>query len=136
MFALTRYGIGVVALGAAAVHTGFLLISYLMLARGSIRQAGRTLSADLLPGTASCIGLAAAAVPVSIGLSSMDVATVPYLAAVSLAAGIGYLVTLRVCFPAALQSLVAVAQRVLPRRAHRVIALFGPRAPMQVESTA
>ena len=134
VFALTKIGIGAVAIGAAVVHTGFLIICYLLLARGSLREAMRTFSKDLLPAAASCVGLAAVAIPFSVALSSLHVATLPYLAAVSLTGGVGYLVTLRVCFPEALRGILALANRLLPRQTHRFIALFAPRPQMQSPS--
>jgi O-antigen/teichoic acid export membrane protein len=134
VFALTKLGIGAVAIGAAVVHTGFLFVCYLLLTRGSIREALRTLSRDLLPAGASCVGLAAAAIPASLGLSTLHVATFPYLVGVALAGGVGYLVTLRVCFPQALQGILALASRLLPHQTHRFIALLGVRP--QVQSAA
>lgn len=131
VLALTHFGIGEVAVGAAIVHTAFLLIAYLVLARGSVREGMRTFSTDLLPAAASCIGLAAAAIPASLLLSGLHVATFPYLVAVSLAGGVGYLVTLRTVFPEPLRGMLALAHRLLPRQAHRFITLFEPRPQMQ-----
>jgi PST family polysaccharide transporter len=130
VFALTQFGIGEVAIGAAIVHTAFLLIAYVLLARGSLREAMKTFSGDLLPATASCVGLAAAAILASVALSHVHVATFPYLVAVSLAGGAGYLVTLRSCFPEALRGILALAHRLLPRKTHRFITLFEPRRQM------
>ena len=131
VFALTRFGLGEVAVGAALVHTVFLLVAYLQLANGSVRGAVRTFVRDLFPATASCIGLAAAAIPAGLLLSSLHVATLPWLVGVSLAGVVGYLVTLRTFFPEALRGILALAHRLLPRQTHRFITLFEPRPQMQ-----
>jgi O-antigen/teichoic acid export membrane protein len=131
VWALTKFGIGIVAVGAAVVHTAFLFIAYLLLARGSLREAAATFGRDVLPATVSCLGLAVAGILTSIGLRGLDVATLAYLVLVALAGGAGYIVTLRICFPDALQSVLALAHRLLPRQTHRFIALFEPRAQMQ-----
>ena len=131
VFLLTRFGISAVAAGAVVVHTVFLMALYLLMVGGSLRRAVKTMVRDLLPATASCIGLAAAAILTSICLSAIDVRTLPYMLAVSVAGGAGYLLTLRVCFPTALQGLLRLAHGVLPSRTHRVMSRFLPRPGMQ-----
>jgi PST family polysaccharide transporter len=131
VFLLARVGISAVAGGAAVVHMAFLLALYLLMVRGSLRRAVRTMVRDMLPATAACIGLAAAAILTSMCLAVMEVPTLPYMLVVSVAGGTGYLFTLRVCFPIALQDLLRLAHRVLPARTQRVMARVLPRLHMQ-----
>jgi O-antigen/teichoic acid export membrane protein len=131
VFLLARFGIGAVAAGAAIVHTVFLVAAYVLMLRGSLRRAMHTMFRDLQPAIGSCIGLAAAAIPLSFCLSGLQVSALPYMLAVSVAGGAGYLFTLRVCFPTALQGLLRLAHRVLPARTHCLISRFLPRPHMQ-----
>lgn len=127
VYALTRVGLGAVAVGAAVVHTGFLLICYLLLVRGSVRNAARCVRRDLLPAVASCIGLAAVALPASAAASALHMPTLPALVVVSIAGAIGYIITLRVCFPRTLASLGPLARRVLPAKTMAFVARLAPR---------
>lgn len=127
VFALTRFGISAVAIGAAAVHTVFLIILYVLLVRGSVRQATTQLARDLFPALISCVGLAILALPASVLASRLHVPTLPSLVAISIAGGIGYLITLRICFSRAVIELVPLARRVLPAKAVTLVARFAPR---------
>lgn len=133
VFALTRLGLGAVAIGAAVVHTGFLLMYYLLLVCGSVKQAAIRLGRDLLPALVSCIGLAALALPASLIVSRLQLPTLPSLVAISVAGAIGYIITLRVCFLHVVADLVPLARRVLPARTVAFVARFAPR---QIQSVA
>jgi lipopolysaccharide exporter len=108
-------GIVAVALAAAVVHTLFLLVAYVLLMHGSRERPLRRLWDDIEPAVVCCAALAAVAVPASLALTDARVAPVPYLAVVSLLGGAGYLLSLRICFPASLQSLRSFAGRLMPR---------------------
>jgi lipopolysaccharide exporter len=125
VFAVARLGLPAVAAAAVVVHTTFLIISYLQLFRGRIREAFVTLAKDVLPAAASCAGLVAVALPVSVSASKMGIPVVPYLLIVAIAGSAGYFLILRLWFPNELRYLGVLGQRLLPPRAHR---LFGRMA--------
>ena len=56
VFAVARLGLPAVAAAAAVVHTTFLLISYVLLLRGRIRQALKTFAEDVLPAAVCSVG--------------------------------------------------------------------------------
>ncbi|HYM53831.1 MAG TPA: oligosaccharide flippase family protein, partial [Solirubrobacteraceae bacterium] len=105
VFAVAPLGITSVAVAASAVHASFLIVAYVLLLHGSGRSPLQVLWRDVKPATVSCFIPVAAAVPVSMALTAAHTAPVPYLAAVSLIGLSTYLLGLRVCFPASLQSL-------------------------------
>jgi PST family polysaccharide transporter len=107
-------GLAAVAAAAAVVHTLFLFVAYVMLFRGTGVNPVRQLWLEVAPATLSCVGLAAVGVPVGTALSTADAPALVQLAAVTLAAAAAYLLTLRVCFPAAWADLRAFVARVLP----------------------
>jgi hypothetical protein len=133
VFLVAPLGLVAVALAAAAVHTGFLLVAYLLMLRGASERPLRSLWKDIAPATVSCMGLAAAAVPTSIALSAGRVAAVPYLIAVSAVAGLAYVSTLRVGFPAELTGLRNRIAQVLPQRPGH--ALSRRRSPVGTEAS-
>jgi PST family polysaccharide transporter len=134
VFAIARLGLPAIALAAVGVHTVFMMIAYLQLERGCVRRAIKTLARDVLPAGASCVGLAAVALPVS-GLASMvGIPTVPYLLCIAVAGGAGYFLSLRVWFPTELRHLGLLARRVLPSRAQRLIGRFAVRREPQSAS--
>ena len=118
VFVVARLGLSAVAIAAVAVHTTFLIISYVLLARGRIRLSLKALANDVLPAGASSIGLAAVAVPVSI--VTMNIPVLPYLFIIALAGGAGYFLTLRLWFPTHLHRLGSLARRLLPARVYRL----------------
>jgi O-antigen/teichoic acid export membrane protein len=122
VFAVARLGLTAIALAAVVVHTTFLIVSYIQLHRGHLRQAFTTLTQDLLPAAACSLALAAVALPISVLASKLGVPMLPYLLIIALAGGAGYFVSLRLWFPNELRQLSLVAGRLLPGRAHR---LFG-----------
>jgi O-antigen/teichoic acid export membrane protein len=107
-------GLEAVAVSAAAVHTGFLLVGYALLVRGSPDKLLRSLMDDLAPAIVSCAGLAGVAVPASLAMSAAQIGTLPYLAIVVLLGGSAYVLMLRACFPRSLGSLVALLSGILP----------------------
>ncbi len=129
VFAVARLGLPAVAVAAVVVHTAFLIIAYVLLARGSIRQAFKELARDVLPATVGSIGLAAVAVPVD--LLTLGVPMLGYLLIIALAGGAGYFFTLRLWFPAELHGLSLLAGRVLPVRLHRLFGRFIARPQAQ-----
>jgi O-antigen/teichoic acid export membrane protein len=110
-------GLAAVAIAAAVVHTGFLVVAYVLMLRGSKENPVRRLWDDVAPATVSCVALAAVAVPATIAMSAAHVPTVPHLAGVGLLAAAAYLVALRVGFPSTWRSLMTIAGRVIPARA-------------------
>ena len=110
-------GLAAVAVAAAVVHTGFLVVAYVLMLRGSTENPLRRLWDDVAPATVSCLALVAVAVPATIGMSAAHVPTLPHLAGVGLLAAAAYLVALRVGFPSTWQSLLSIADRVIPVRA-------------------
>jgi O-antigen/teichoic acid export membrane protein len=120
VFAVAHMGLPAVAMAAAIVHTTFLIISYLQLYRGSVRRAFKAAAEDLLPAAASCVPLAAVALPASMLATTLGIPILPYLIIVAVAGGTGYLLSLRLCFPNQLRDLGVFAARLLPARAHRM----------------
>jgi hypothetical protein len=115
VFLVAPLGIVAVAVAAAVVHGLFLLVSYILLLSGSGERPLPRLWRDIEPATVSCVALAAAAVPASLGLRAAHVAAVPYLAGVSLLGAAAYLLMMRICFRASLQSLRSFVGHLLPR---------------------
>src|SRR5204862_3071034 len=101
---------------------------YVLMVRGTDESWVRHLWADVGPATVGSLGLVALAVPVSIGLSAAGTPTLVQLVAVTLAALGAYALTLRVTFPAAFTTIVALVQRVRPSAPR----LPRPRRPMEV----
>jgi O-antigen/teichoic acid export membrane protein len=121
VFIVAGLGLNAIAVAAVAVHTTFLIVCYLLLHPRSMSRALKTLVKDVLPATASSVGLAAAALPVSVFASTLGIPTLAYLLITVLAGGAGYLVSLRLWFPSELRHLGLLAQRLLPQRTHRLL---------------
>jgi len=120
---VASHGLAAVATAAAVVHTLFLVIAYQVLLRGGPMKALNVLWQDVGPAAVACLGLVCVAVPVDCGLSAVGVPALVYLFAVCAAGGLGYLVTLKVRFPAAYGDLASAMRRVMPARA---LAIVGP----------
>jgi O-antigen/teichoic acid export membrane protein len=120
VFAVAHLGLPAVALAAVTVHTTFLLIIYLQLHHGSVRQASKAIAKDLLPAAASSVCLAALALPVSMLASTLGIPILPYLLLIALAGGTGYFLSLRLWFPTELRDLGLFVGRLLPARVHRM----------------
>ena len=127
VFLVAPLGLVAVATAAAVVHTVFLFVAYVMMLRGSPGRALALIWDDVGPATVCCLGLAAAAVPAGLWLSSIGTPAIVHLALVSLIGGIAYLATLRLCFPESLRKLWSLVTRVVPveriRAAARVLPL-------------
>ena len=119
---VASHGIVAVAAVAGIVHGVFVIVAYQVLL-GRLSLALRALWADLAPAVASCLGLAAVAIPLNAALTQMH-AIVPVQALVVGAAGGGaYLLALRLISGAAWSDLVATIRRLLPARALRRLRL-------------
>ncbi len=108
-------GIAAVAIAASVVHGVFVLFAYMLLLGSGVRSALRSMCGDVGAATVSCLALVAAAVPADWALGQVQAPVLVHLIAVSAAAALAYLATLRVFFPAAAADLVAIVRRVLPR---------------------
>jgi O-antigen/teichoic acid export membrane protein len=124
VFAVARLGLPAVAVAAVVVHLTFLIISYLLLVRGNLRRAFKTLATDTLPAAASSVGLLAVALPVSVFASALGIPVLPYLLIIAIAGGAGYFLSLRLWFPTELRHLGLLAGRLLPVRVHRLFGRF------------
>jgi lipopolysaccharide exporter len=134
VFAVARLGLPAVALAAVVVHLTFLVISYLLLVRGGVSQAFKTLAKDTLPAAASCVGLVAVALPVSLLASALDIPVLLYLFMIAIAGSAGYFICLRLWFPNELRHLGGIAGRLLPARLYRLFSRFITRLPARSAS--
>jgi PST family polysaccharide transporter len=124
VFAVARLGLPAVAIAAVVVHTTFLIISYVILFRGCVRQAFKTFAKDVLPAVISSVGFAVVAVPVGLLGLKLGMPMLPYLLAIAVAGGAGYFVSLRLWFPTELRHLCLLAGHLLPTRMHRLFGWF------------
>jgi hypothetical protein len=108
-------GLDAVAIGAACVHTAFLLVGYRLLVGGPAARALRALWRDIAPAVLASAGLAGAGLPLSLALQAWGIPTLPYLLAVCAAGLASYAVTLWWLYPDALRATGTLALRVLPR---------------------
>ncbi len=115
-FFVVPLGIAALAVDAAAVHTLFLVVAYVLMLRGSLAGALSRLWDDVAPATVACLGLAAVALPVSLGLTAADLPPALWLLTLGLAAVPAYLLTLRLCFPATWRAQGSIIARILPDR--------------------
>lgn len=127
-------GIVAVAIDAAVVHGAFLLVAYALMQRHAAERALRCLWRDLAPAAISCVGLAAAALPGSLALAGAGLPAIAQLAGVTLLAAGGYLLTLRLCFPAVSRATLSIVERTVPERrglrwAKQRLALAASAAP-------
>jgi PST family polysaccharide transporter len=113
---VVRLGIVAVAVGAAIVHTLFLVVAYMLMLRGSAERPLQRLWSDIRPAVVSCMGLVAVALPASFALTAADMPAALWLAGLGLVAAPSYLLTLRVCFPEAWSSQRAAFERILGGR--------------------
>lgn len=121
VFVVARLGLPAVALAAVIVHLTFLIISYVLLVHGSLRQAFKALATDALPAAASSLGLLVLALPASLFASTLAIPVLPYLLIVAVAGGAGYLLSLRIWFPNEARHLGLLAGRVLPVRVRHLV---------------
>jgi lipopolysaccharide exporter len=107
-------GIEAVAIVAAAVHTAFIFVSYVMMVRAGVRQAIPHVWRDVAPATVSSTLMAAVAVPASLLLSNADTPAFSQLVLVTVGAGAAYVAALRLLFASTWRDLVAMLTRVVP----------------------
>jgi PST family polysaccharide transporter len=110
------YGLAAVSAAAAVTHTLFLVIAYQVLLHGHRESALRLLREDVTPAGVGCLALLAVAGPTAWALADAGTPVLVHIAAVSAAAAIAYLATLRAGFPDAWHDLGAALGRVLPGR--------------------
>jgi len=111
---VVQYGITVVAIDAAVVHTIFLVVAYFMMLSDSQERPVRRLVSDITPATVSCLGLVAVTLPASFALTAVHAPAFLWLAAIGLLAVPPYLFTLRFCFPASWRAQRSILRRVVP----------------------
>jgi len=111
---VASHGIVAVAIAASSVHIVFLVIAYQLLVRGRDESAVRMLWHDVSAAFVSCLVLAAAGIPVQVGLTGAGAPAIVHLLLVGLAGGLAYLISLRLFFRVAWGDVMALARRVLP----------------------
>ncbi len=116
VFALVHLGLPAVAVGGAVVHTLFLGVAYIVMLRDQVRSPLLVLWQDVEPALVSLIGLAATGVPANLALANAGVPVVPHILGTTVAAGVGYLIALRLGFPASSRDLGSAVRRILPDR--------------------
>lgn len=116
VLAVAHLGISAVAIAGSVVHAIFLAVAYVVLLRGQVSSPMRVLWQDLAPAMTACAALIAVAAPVDWQLASVNAPAFIHMAGVGLAGTVGYLVALRVGFPASAHDLGAAIQRILPDR--------------------
>lgn len=116
VLALVHLGLTAVAVGGAVVHVLFLGVAYIVMLRDQVRSPLLVLWQDVEPALVSLVGLAALAVPVNLALTNAGLSAVPHMAGTAIAAGIGYLIVLRLRFPASSRDLGSAVRRILPGR--------------------
>ena len=114
VLAVVHWGIVAVAIAAASVHTVFMFVAYALILRGTAERPLRRLWEDLSPALVSCAGLAAVALPLSIGMTELGVRPLLWLALLGVAGGCAYAVTLRICFLTTWRAQLAILRRVVP----------------------
>jgi PST family polysaccharide transporter len=114
VFLVAPMGIVAIAVAAAVVHTAFLVLSYFLLLSSSPENPLTRLWRDVCPATLSSLVLVAVAAPLSMVLRSEHAATIPYLVSVALLGAFGYLLALRLFFPASLVALRSFFGHLLP----------------------
>ena len=109
------FGLTAVAMSAAVVHSAFVVVAYFLMCWGVKERALHRIWQDVAPAGVSCVALAAAGVPASIGISAVDPPAVVYLLVVTLAAGPAYVTAMRVGFPETWSLVSGTIRRLLPR---------------------
>lgn len=115
-FVVAPLGIAAVAGAAATVHLIFLIVAYVMLLDGRVREGMRCLWRDVAPAAVSCAALLGVAVPVGQGVAALSLPGVLDVLVVACVAAPVYLLTLRKGFPAAWSDLLTLVRRVVPGR--------------------
>ncbi len=113
---VAHLGIVAVAVAGSVVHGLFLWVAYEVMLRDEVPSPFRVMVGDLWPALVGCLGLAIPAVPVCLLLEGAGAPVLALVAAVTLAAGIGYLVTLRIVAPSSARDLGLALARIIPDR--------------------
>lgn len=113
---VAHLGLVAVAIAGSVVHTLFLGVAYEIMLREDVPSPFRVLIGDLWPAAAACVGLAALALPADLLLEAAEVPVTVLCAGVGLAAAVGYLGTLRLCFPSSARDLGLALERIVPAR--------------------
>lgn len=116
VLALVHLGLPAVAIGGAVVHTIFLGVAYQLMLRDQVDNPLLVLWQDVEPALLSLVGLAALAIPVNVLLTNASVPVIPHAFGTALAAGLGYVIVLRIGFPASARDLGRAVRRILPDR--------------------
>jgi lipopolysaccharide exporter len=125
-------GIAAVALDAAVVHGLFMIVAYAVLLHGAAEHPLRCLWRDLAPALVACLGMAVAAVPAGVLVSSAHLARPLHFLVVGTIAAVAYLLALRIGFPGSWADLQVLAKRLVPthglRRRVRALRVAGARS--------
>jgi lipopolysaccharide exporter len=119
VFFATPYGLTGVAAAAATVHGAFVFVAYALMLQNVGKSVWSRIWEDIAPALCSCAALLAAALPVSLIMSSVAAPAGIDLAIVVPTATLAYLVALRMCFPSTWRSLLSFARYLLPHRVKR-----------------
>lgn len=116
-------GINAVAIGAAVVHSAFVLVSYVvMLSPTPARTALGHVIADVAPAFVASLALAVLAVPATIALTGAGAPVLINVLATAAVGAVAYLLALRTVFPAAWRQLCTGVGHMLPmERLRRLI---------------
>jgi PST family polysaccharide transporter len=119
VFFTAPLGLTAVAAAAATVHTAFVFVAYSLMFHRAGRDMAVQVWKDVAPALCSCAALVAVSVPASVALTAMDVAPLPYLAVVTAAGSMAYLLVLRAGFAGTWRTLVSFLSHLVPQRARR-----------------
>jgi O-antigen/teichoic acid export membrane protein len=117
---LVHLGLPAVAIGGAVVHSVFLGVAYIIMLGDDVEHPLLTLWQDVEPALVSCAALAALALPANWALVNASVPVVPHVLGTAAAAAVGYLLALRIGYPAQFRDLSAAVRRILPDRVTRL----------------
>jgi O-antigen/teichoic acid export membrane protein len=118
---LVHLGLPAVAIGGAVIHSIFLGVAYILMLGDEVDHPLLVLWQDLEPALVSVAGLAALALPANLALVNASVPVVPHCLGTTAAAAIGYLLILRIFYPAQAHDLASAVRRILPDRLTRLL---------------
>jgi lipopolysaccharide exporter len=113
---LVHLGLPAVAIGGAVVHSAFLGVAYILMLGDDVDHPLLVLWQDVEPALVSVVGLLVLALPANWALVNAGVPVVPHLLGTSVAAAVGYLLTLRIGHAAQARDLGKALRRILPDR--------------------
>ena len=116
VFLIAPLGLTAIAIGAAAVHTLFLLIAYALMLRGEPANPLARLWRDVMPALVSCVPLVAAALVADRALAAAHTEALLRITLVSAAGLTAYVLTLRTLFGGPFRGVVGFLSHLLPRR--------------------